>query len=259
MSKQIRDHCSLRQSKNEVASFMKISPFLFALFAFLPIARADLTVVQSIETSGSSSTITLKIKGEHARIDMNPKSSMIVDAKSGEVITLIPQQKAVLRLSPEKTRNLADKVRTILKDTDTSLEIATPKPTGNKEKINGYEAEEYVAETPKYRASYWVAKSYPDYQSILRQLKLLQNKVFVTVRKPLPEFYDFPGLPIRTKIKFQGQEEATTTITSVSQAPIPDSEFGVPADYSEIKLPELDFHAKPSSSPVAPTDRPGGQ
>jgi hypothetical protein len=252
-------HAACAKARMKVASFMKISPFLFSLFAFLPIAHADLTVVQSIETSAGSSTITLRIKGERARIDMNPKSSMIVDAKSGEVITLIPPQKAVMRLSPEKAKNLANKARTILKDTDTAMEIATPKPTGRKGKINGYETEEYVAETPKYKASYWVAKSYPDYQAILDQLKLLQSNVFVTVRKPLPEFYDFPGLPIRTKIKLQGQEEATTTITSTSQAPIPDSEFAVPADYSEINLPELDFHAKPSSSPVAPTDQPGGQ
>ena len=238
---------------------MKISSLFFALFAFLPIARADLTVVQSVETSGSTSTVTLKIKGERVRIDANPKSSMIVDAKSGEVITLIPQQKGVLRLSPEKAKNFANKARTLLKDTDTSLEIATPKPTGRKEKINGYEAEEYVAETPKYRASYWVAKSYPGYQAILRQLKLLQNKVFATARKPLPEYYDFPGLPIRTKIKLQGQEEATTTITSVSQAPIPDSEFAVPADYAEIKLPNLDLHEKPPAPPLAPADQHDGQ
>src|SRR5262249_361629 len=148
----------LRHTDNGVASFMKISRWFFALFAFLPIARADLTVVQSIESSAGTSTITLKIKGERVRIDMSPKSSMIVDAKSGEVITLMPQQKAVMRLSPEKVKNLANKARLVLKDTDTSLEIATPKPTGRKEKIHGYEAEEYVAETSKYRASYWVAK-----------------------------------------------------------------------------------------------------
>jgi Domain of unknown function (DUF4412) len=250
----------LRQRDNKVASFMKISALLFALFAFLPIARADLTIVQVIETSAGKHAITLKIKGQRARIYVNPKSSMIVDAKTGEVDTLIPEQKAVLRLPAQKARNFATEARMLLKDTDTSLEIATPKPTGRKEKINGYETEEYVAETPKYRASYWVAKNYPDYQPILRQLKLLQNKVFVSVRKPLPEYYDFPGLPIRTKIKMQGQEETTTTITSVSQAPIPESEFTVPADYAEIKLPDFDLNATPPpSQSVAPTDHPHSQ
>ena len=140
---------------------MKISPSIVALFGILPIANADLTVIQSIQTSAGTNRVTLKIKGERARIDANPKSSMIVDVKSGEVLTLIHEQPAVLRLSPEKAKIFANKVRTMLKDTDTSLEIATPKPTGRKEKINGYEAEEYIAETPKYRASYWVAKAIP--------------------------------------------------------------------------------------------------
>jgi hypothetical protein len=83
---------------------MKISPFCFALFAFLPIARADLTVVQSIESSAGTNTITLKIKAESARIEANPKASMIVDTKTGEVITLIHGQKAVMRLSGEKAK-----------------------------------------------------------------------------------------------------------------------------------------------------------
>ena len=230
---------------------MKMLPLIcLATFAFLPIAGADLTIVQSIESSAGTNKATIKIKGERARIDVNPKSSMIVDTKSGEVITLMPEQKALMRLSREKAKDFANKARTLLKDTETSLEIATPKPTGRKEKINGYEAEEYVAETPKYRASYWVAKSYPDYQATLRQMKLLQNNAFASVRKPLPEYYDFPGLPIRTKIKLQGQPEATTTIISISQSPVPDSEFVSPADYAEIKLPAFDLRGP--VPPMAP-------
>ena len=238
---------------------MKTSLFLLVLFGVVPMASADLTILQSIESSAGTNKVTIKIKGERARIEVNPKSSMIVDAKSGEVITLIPEQKAVMRLSAEKARALGNKARTILKDSDTSLEIATPKSTGKKEKINGYEAEEYVAETPRYRASYWVAKSYPDYQTILRQMKLLQNNAFAAVRKAMPEYYDFPGLPIRTKIKLQGLEEATTTITSISQASIPDSEFVVPPDYAEIHLPDLELHKPvPPLAPETP-EKPDGQ
>src|SRR6266480_5982647 len=237
--------------------FMKTSAlFLFALFSFLRIARADLTVVQSIESSAGTNKVTIKIKGERARIEVNPKSSMIVDAKSGEVITLIPEQKAVMRLSGEKAKALGNKARELLKDTDSALKIVAPKPTGKKQTINGYEAEEYTAETSKYRATYWVAKSYPEYQTILRQMKLLQNRTFAAVRKAMPEYYDFPGLPIRTKIRFQGQGEATTTIISISQAAIPDSEFTVPADYAEIKLPDLELHAHPPVPPLAPSESP---
>lgn len=240
---------------------MKILPlFCLAIFTLLPIARADLTIVQSIESSAGVNKLTLKIKAERARIDMNPKSSMIVDSKSGDVITLMHDQKTVLRLSAEKAKEIANQVRARRKGTESALVIVTPKPTGKKQRINGYEVDEYTAETPQYRATYWVAKGYPDYQTILRQLKLLQGDIFAAVRRPMPEYYDFPGLPIRTKIKLKSEEEVTITIASISQTPIPDSELAVAAGYSEVKLPE--WHSGPPPQPVPPLpppDQPNGQ
>src|SRR5437870_5416177 len=137
---------------------MKILPlFCLATFTFLPIAGADLTVVQSIESKNNekavTNKVTIKIKGDRARIQANPKYAMIVDSKTGEVFALVPENKAFQRFTAEQAAAQGDKFRVLAKDTDTSLEIATPKPTGKKEKINGYEADEYVAETPKYKAS----------------------------------------------------------------------------------------------------------
>ena len=239
---------------------MKILPLVsLGLFSFISLGNADVTIVQSVESSSGTYKVTLKIKADRARIEVDPKSSMIVDSKSGEVITLIHDQKAVLRLSGEKAKMFGKMTKAFEQDTDLSLKVVTPKSTGKKEKINGYEADEYTAETPQYRATYWVAKTYPDWQTIMREMKLLQNKAFAAVRWERPEYYDFPGLPIRTKIKVQDQEEVTTTITSASsQAPIPDAEFAVPAGYSEIKLPEFQPNVPPPSPPLAPGE-PGGQ
>jgi hypothetical protein len=219
---------------------MKFLPlFCLATFTFLPIARADLTIVQSVESNTGTHKVNLKIKGEKARIDLEvaPNVSTIVDSKSGQVIRLLHDSKSLVRLDREKAKKMADQ---LLKGTDSSMEIATPKPTGKKEKINGYETEGYTAETSKYKATYWVAKTYPDFQTILNQMKLLQKSIFASVRKAMPEYYDFPGLPIRTKIKFRDQPEFTTTISSVSQAALPDSDFSAPADYSE--MPEHVWH-----------------
>ena len=55
----------------------------------------------------------------------------------------------------------------------------------------------------------------------------------------MPDYHALPGLPLRTKIKTEGQEEITSTIASVSLAPLPASEFSVPADYSEMKMPDF--------------------
>ena len=214
---------------------MKFLPlFGLATFTFLPLAAADLTVVQSVESNTGTHKVNLKIKGERARVEVevNPNVSMIVDSKSGEVIKIEHDQKTFLHFDKDKVKEIEDRMRAT-----SSLEIATPKPTGTKEKINGYEAEEYTAETPTYKASYWVAKTYPRFQEILTQMKLLQKSIFASVRKPMPEYYDFPGLPIRTKIKFQDQPEVTITITSVSQAPLPDSDFSAPPGYTKMELP----------------------
>ena len=236
---------------------MKILPLLWlATFSVVSIANADLSIVQSIDSNAGNRKVGLKIKGDRARIEVGPGSSMIVDSKSGDVITLMHDQKSFLRFNKEKTKKISDQIRARANEPDASLEIATPKPTGKTEKINGYETEEYSAETPKYKASYWVAKTYPDYQAILKQMKLLQNGIFSLVRKAMPEYYEFPGMPLRTKIKFPGQVEVTTTVASISQAPIPDSEFTVPADYSEVKLPEWQAGTPPPN--VNPADLPGG-
>src|SRR5207253_10309834 len=44
-------------------------------------------------------------------------------------------------------------------------------PTGKKETINGYETEEFVYETPQFKASFWVATKYPDAADILKQMQ----------------------------------------------------------------------------------------
>ena len=44
---------------------------------------ADLTIVQSVEGMGPVSQMTMKIKGDKARIDVSPQMTMIIDAKNG--------------------------------------------------------------------------------------------------------------------------------------------------------------------------------
>ena len=115
-------------------------------------ARADLTVVQSIETGGSIfNRVTTKNKGEQcARIDVNPESSMIVDTKTGEVVTLMPKTKAVLRLSRRKKPEItsATKPERLLKDTDNSSASLPPETRPARKRRSMADAEEaQIAET----------------------------------------------------------------------------------------------------------------
>lgn len=210
---------------------------LFGLLALCATARADLTVVQKMDGADGLHKITFKIKGDKARVEVNPQVTTIVDAKTGDLTTLLNDQKTVMRISGERAKAMAEMAKSFVKQE--APEQAMPKPTGRKEKINGYETEEYVTDSPKYHASYWVAKTYPNYQNILQQMSLLQRGAFSEITKGLPDYHALPGLPLRTKIKASGQEEITSTIESVSLDPLPAADFTVPADYSEMKMPDF--------------------
>ena len=181
--------------------------------------------------------ITFKVKGDKARVEVNPQVTTIIDAKSGDLTTLLNDKKTVMRISGERAKAMAEMAKSFVKEE--SPNQALPKPTGRKETINGYETEEYVSDSPKYHASYWVAKTYPNYESILEQMAILQRGAFAGITKGMPDYHALPGLPLRTKIKTPGQVEITSTIESVSLDPLPASDFAIPASYSEMKMPDF--------------------
>ena len=210
---------------------------LLAFLALCATARADLTVVQTMDGTEGIRKVTFKIKGDKARVEVTPQVTTIIDAKSGDLTTLLNDKKTVMRISGERAKAMAEMAKSFVKDE--APDQAPPKPTGRKETIQGYETEEYVSESPKYRATYWVAKTYPNYESILEQMAILQRGAFAGITKGMPDYHALPGLPLRTKIKTPGQEEITSTIESVSLAPVPASDFAIPSGYSEMKMPEF--------------------
>lgn len=223
---------------------------LFVFLALCATARADLTIVQKMDGAEGAHQITFKVKGDKARVEVNPQVTTIIDAKSGDLTTLLNDKKTVMRISGERTKAMAEMAKSFVKDEAPGQ--ALPKATGRKETISGYETEEYVSDSPKYHATYWIAKSYPNYESILQQMSLLQRGAFASITQGLPDYHALPGLPLRTKIKVPGQDEITSTIESVSLAPVADSEFSVPADYSEMKIPEIIGGKQTPAKPGSP-------
>jgi Domain of unknown function (DUF4412) len=215
------------------------SLYLFGIvsLALLATTRADLTIVQKVDGSDGARRITMKIKGDKARVEVSPQITTIIDAKTGDLTTLLKDKKTVMRISGERAKAMAEMAKSFVKE---EVPVpAVPKATGKKETINGYETVEYVSDSPKYHASYWVSTTYPDYENILKQMAVLQQGAFASITKGLPDYHALPGLPLRTQVKLSGQNEITSTIESLSQLPVPDSEFTAPADYSEMKMPDF--------------------
>ena len=255
---------------------MKVAFYSLALtlFSVLPV-RADLTIVystavqpasqsQKAESSGAARNMTIKIKGDKARIEASPQMTTIFDGTTGETINLMNDQKAVVRISPEKMKAVTDMLNKF-----NSKKPAPEKPklksTGHKETVNGYETEEYSYDGTDFKATYWIAPNYPNGAAILAQLQSIKSEFWNAASTKMPNFRDFPGLPIRTRIVMakQAQEkkpdtkptgnatEITSTITSVNQDPLSDPEFSVPSDYKEIKFPDI-FEQKGAAPSVSP-------
>ncbi|MFN2540671.1 MAG: DUF4412 domain-containing protein [Chthoniobacterales bacterium] len=183
--------------------------------------------------------MTVKIKGDKARIDGSPNVTTIIDGRTGEMTNLMNDRKTVVRISAEKMKAAAEMIGKF-NTKDAPAAKAKLTPTGKKEMIGAYETEQYVCETPNFKATYWLAPNYPDGTAILKQLQSLNPQMWQTNNLGLPDYRDFPALPIKTTMSMS-DNEVTTTVVSVNQAPLNETEFAVPKDFREIQVPDINL------------------
>ena len=219
-----------------------------ASLALFSAARADLTLVQNVEGSDGAHKITMKVKGDQARVEVNPQMTTIINAKTGEVVNLVNESKVFIRMSAENAKAIAEAAKALVKQEE--IKTTPPTATGKKEKINGYETTEYVADSPNFHTSYWVATTYPDYQKIVDQMAILQKGAFGAIMKDLPSYQGLPGLPLRTEVKVSGNPAIKSTIESVSLSPLPDSDFAIPDGFKEMVVPTSLRGLQPPGEPA---------
>jgi hypothetical protein len=215
---------------------MKASFLSLALVAGLCISvRADFTIVQKVEAKGSANEMTLKVKGDKIRMEATPQMTMIVDGKTGDTITLMNAQKKFLRISGDKTKAIAELAA---KYGGTTAEKPKLTATGKKMTINGYEAEEYIGETKLFKASYWIAPSFPDSAAIMQQLQAVIPAAWNDLAKGMMDYRDLPGFPLRTQVRTD-DGEITSTVMAIKRDTLSDAEFSVPKDFQEMKIPNV--------------------
>lgn len=219
---------------------MKIAGLLLVAGVGLALtARADLTMVQTVEGAGPASTMTVKIKDNMVRIDSNPTLVTIIDGRTGEMINLMMDQKKIMRMSAKKMKAAAALLNQYTgADKKTDGAKPTLVATGKKEKVNGYDTEEYVFDAPTYKASYWVASQYPDGAAIMKQLEALNTGLWDAQGMNFPDYRLLKGVPIKTVMTIAGNQ-ITSTLVSVKQDPIAATEFVPPPDFEEMKVPDL--------------------
>src|SRR5436189_2293409 len=150
---------------------MKALALLLTFTAVLtPSARADFTIVQKVEGKAQVNEITLKVKGDKIRMEATPQMTMLVDGRTGDVITLMNAQKKIIRISGDKAKAIAEMAAKYGGGTTEKPKLVA---TGKKMTVIGYEAEEYVADTKAFKARYWIAPSFPNSAVILKQLQTI--------------------------------------------------------------------------------------
>lgn len=200
-------------------------------------AEADLTIIESVQGLGPPSEVTVKIKGDKLRVDATPDVATIFNAGTGEMLQVLKAQKSVIRISGEKMK-AATELMDKHSGKSSSAEKAKLSPTGKKEKINGYEAEEYVTDTPSFKARYWVARNYPNGEAIFRELQSIKPPNWDFSKMGIPDFTELPALPIKT-VMTVGGAEVTSTITAIKRDALSDADFSVPPDFKELQMPDL--------------------
>ena len=211
-------------------------------------AHADLTITQKAEGTSGMNEVVIKIKGDKTRVEMNPQVAMIIDSNTGDMNTVINDKKQVMRLSRHRTKAMAEMMNQFNK-----TGAAKPKlvPTGKRETISGYEAEEYKVEGGMVPASYWLTTKYPDYAAILKQLQNTKPSSWDPSKMGMPDYSELPGLPMRITVQMAGQREITTTIVSIKQDAIPDDQFIVPKHFKRIEMPDFSKLQQPSAGSPA--------
>jgi hypothetical protein len=203
-------------------------------------ARADFVIVENVRSTDKGNpgeSLTIKIKGDVARVETNvpnaPKDALkvihLLDTYSYDVTYLYPKKKEFDRHSTnwpglENLMKLEQENPDIGGGPDAAVKLVD---TGRSEKVGDYNAEIYTAETPKLKFTMWVTKDVPDY-AVLRDLMRRLHAMMAAI----PYTPKIDGVAVRTETVRHGQT-ITISLASVKKADVHTAEVEIPTAYTE--------------------------
>ena len=231
--------------------FFVLAGLIFAVVA----AHADFVMEQRIESATVNGNIITKIKGDKIRLDMpaTPQGgiSTIMDVGTGDSITLMHEQKAMIRISGAEIKQLAENMKK-LRSNGAVTNAEPPKfvDTGKAEKVGKYDAEIYTwSNSDGANQTVWVAKKFPNYAGIKIQMDKMNNSPLAKMAKGMsPDASALPGMVIKTQMNMKGQI-ATSTLVSVKEESVDAATFEAPKDYHEMVQPVMSKQSPPETVP----------
>jgi hypothetical protein len=197
-------------------------------------SRADVTVVQTLDSAMMKGEMVMKVKGDKARTDMPAgmmgNMTVLMDVKAGESITLMHGPKMMLRM---KT---GDAMAAAAVAVD-AAKIEKPKATGQKEKVGVWDTEVFEADTGMGPARMWVAKDFPNYAAVQKELKRISEAT--TKGKTFdPSNFDMGGMVVKSEMS-SPVGKIISTLVRVETKNLDAKEFEVPQGYTEQKMPAI--------------------
>ncbi len=197
--------------------------------------RADLVVVQDVDAMGQQMTMTLKTKGTMLRMDLNPQMSMLVDSSSGEMKTLMHDQKMFMSMNMDTIKSM---MPAAAKKAPTEKPLL--KALGNHQKINGYDTEEYLFTQGEVVSHLWIAKDFPHYEAFIQAMDAMRKGPIGQMSPQLQmDMSELPGLPLKSVVEMNGKLTGTSTMKTIEEKDLPASDFAPPADYKPLTMPTL--------------------
>lgn len=195
--------------------------------------RADLVIVQDVDAMGQQVSMTLKTKGTMMRVDLNPQMSILIDGATGDMKTLMHDQKMFMSMNMEAMKGMMPAAKS------TSTAKPTLKALGNKQKISGYDTEEYLYTQGDTVSHLWIAKDFPHYDAFVKVMETLRKGPIGQMSPQMQmDMTQLPGMPLKTVVDMNGKS-ATSIVKSVDEKDLDPADFVAPVDYKSFAMPTI--------------------
>lgn len=210
----------------------RLAHTLLALLCTATFANADWVLVQKTSADGQEKTITTKIKGEQARVDVGSEMSLILDASG--MTMMMHAQKVMMKADPATLKALVDAAAKAAGPEGTPR--AKPAAIGKKEQVGAWDTEIYTWEGPMGGGRFWVTQSIPKYAELNVVTDRLSKAMGNAMAGMAPLASEFNGMPVKSELTMMGKK-VITMLESVNEQDVDAKEFLPPAGYNEMKMP----------------------
>ncbi len=205
----------------QTARLMKTTALLLTLLVSTS-ALADITMVQHTFVGAAKTPMvtTMYVKDGKMRTDSDTTTTLIIDANTGDMTTLVHEQKMIIRQNTKELEKLAQLAPKTVEPGKTKVTA-----TGQKETVDGHDCEIYLSENMGTVVKMWITKDYPDQDKLKEALKPLAKISPAAAQQP-----DVPGTAVQTEFEQQGLK-FTTKLVSIKTGPVDAALFVLPEGY----------------------------